>query len=86
MNLLSFIPLIINTQRVLSSESALKYFLIQALTSLILMFGLVLNFYMGYNLSFTFINGTPIILLALFIKLGGAPFHIWFPDVAGGVS
>ncbi|KAG7168731.1 Cytochrome c oxidase subunit 1-like 14, partial [Homarus americanus] len=73
LNLLSFIPLIITKNNQYSSESALKYFLIQALGSAIIIF----------SASIILISPSvaPLCLaLALLLKLGAAPFHFWFPQ------
>lgn len=84
-NLLSFIPLI-NSNNIISSERSLKYFLIQALASIILLFA-TLNLYYLFNLNwsfkFNFIEN--IILISLFLKRGVAPFHFWFPEIIDGL-
>nr|QFQ01318.1 NADH dehydrogenase subunit 2 [Paralebbeus jiaolongi] len=79
LNLLSFIPLIASTSNIYSSESALKYFLIQALGS-----ALILAAAPSMVLLKT-LSLTPIIL-ALLIKMGAAPFHFWFPSVMQGIQ
>lgn len=83
-NLISFIPIIINIENNKKSrESAIKYFLIQAIASSIVIFRAII-----YNLFRTIIfSFTPnvLITLALCIKLGIAPFHFWFPEVIEGL-
>nr|ANJ60517.1 NADH dehydrogenase subunit 2 [Neoglyphea inopinata] len=78
MNLMSFIPLITLKNNQYTSEAALKYFLIQALGSTMIMFSaslLMLN------------NSISIILiLSLLLKLGAAPFHFWFPQIMEGLN
>nr|QTC08110.1 NADH dehydrogenase subunit 2 [Parachauliodes asahinai] len=81
-NLLSFIPLMSNLKNILSNESALKYFLVQALASSILLFSVIFSFinssYVQLNIEFfnqLMINST------LLLKMGAAPFHFWFPSV-----
>lgn len=61
-----------------SSEARLKYFLIQALGSALIVFSA--SFILSYP---NFIR--LIILSALILKLGGAPFHFWFPQVINGL-
>lgn len=79
LNLMSFIPLIINNKNQCSSESALKYFLIQALGSSLIIFAASLTL-ISYEFSI-------IILTApLLLKLGAAPFHFWFPQIIEGLS
>nr|YP_009918106.1 NADH dehydrogenase subunit 2 [Torleya grandiforceps]QLP89008.1 NADH dehydrogenase subunit 2 [Torleya grandiforceps] len=87
-NLLSFIPLI-STKGMMSVEASLKYFLTQALASILLFFSIL--FFLGYYKT-TFVpvfSNFSILMLfntALLIKLGAAPFHFWFPGVMEGVS
>nr|QTC08201.1 NADH dehydrogenase subunit 2 [Parachauliodes yanbaru] len=81
-NLLSFIPLMSNLKNILSNESALKYFLVQALASSILLFSVILSF---KNFSYIMLNpeffNQLMINSALLLKMGAAPFHFWFPSV-----
>nr|YP_010944287.1 NADH dehydrogenase subunit 2 [Perforatus perforatus]WLW42145.1 NADH dehydrogenase subunit 2 [Perforatus perforatus] len=84
-NLMSFIPMIINMEsNKKSSEAAIKYFLVQAVASAIIIFS-ALYFYMfsGYTFSKT---PNILITLALGMKLGMAPFHFWFPEVLEGLN
>uniref|UniRef100_UPI00315CA7F8 NADH dehydrogenase subunit 2 n=1 Tax=Simulium guiyangense TaxID=3123427 RepID=UPI00315CA7F8 len=88
-NLLSFIPLMIDTNNLLSTEASLKYFLTQALASAIFLFSsiffiLQLNIFSMINLNSNFI--TLAILSSLLLKSGAAPFHFWFPGVMEGLS
>nr|AMK97172.1 NADH dehydrogenase subunit 2 [Homola orientalis] len=78
-NLMSFIPLIsIKTQKPLS-EAAIKYFLIQALGSSIIIMSscIYLNF---QEISMLFM------MMAIILKMGAAPFHMWFPQVMQGLK
>lgn len=85
LNLLSFIPLLISSLYVRSSESALKYFLVQALSSMLFLFSLLLTWFDSTSLfGLDSFNG--LIIISLFIKLGLAPFHMWLPEVAGGIG
>lgn len=84
-NLLAFIPLIINKNNLNNSEAALNYFLIQALASTIIIFSIVLLIIINniiyiinlieFNIPFK------LILCTLILKLGTPPFHFWFPNV-----
>nr|YP_009509565.1 NADH dehydrogenase subunit 2 [Tubuca polita]AUN44982.1 NADH dehydrogenase subunit 2 [Tubuca polita] len=78
LNLMSFIPLISLKMNSYFSEAALKYFLIQAMGSALLI-----------SSSFLFISLTFIslflILFSLLLKMGSAPFHFWFPQVMEGI-
>nr|AII99333.1 NADH dehydrogenase subunit 2 [Anopheles cruzii]AND46676.1 NADH dehydrogenase subunit 2 [Anopheles cruzii]AND46715.1 NADH dehydrogenase subunit 2 [Anopheles cruzii]QEE94255.1 NADH dehydrogenase subunit 2 [Anopheles cruzii] len=87
-NLLSFIPLMNdNKKNLLTSESSLKYFLIQAFASSILLFAIIMLLFF-YNNNFYLINkiNEVLILSTLLLKSGAAPFHFWFPEVMEGLS
>nr|AGA56179.1 NADH dehydrogenase subunit 2 [Polycheles typhlops] len=79
LNLLAFIPLITSKNNLFYSESALSYFLIQALGSALLIFSASL-----------LLMETPFYLfimsLSLFLKMGAAPFHFWFPKIMEGLN
>nr|QGT77218.1 NADH dehydrogenase subunit 2 [Tenuilapotamon latilum] len=79
LNMMSFIPLITIKMNSYFSESALKYFLIQALSSTM--------FIMASCMFLSFSQMSALILLtSLFLKLGSAPFHFWFPQVMSGLT
>nr|QHN89104.1 NADH dehydrogenase subunit 2 [Hasora chromus] len=84
-NLLSFIPLISNSNNLMSSEAALKYFLTQSIASINFLFSILLkmillkNFEMN-NLFSILINSS------MLMKMGSAPFHFWFPNIIEGLS
>nr|YP_009544460.1 NADH dehydrogenase subunit 2 [Lupocycloporus gracilimanus]AYW03845.1 NADH dehydrogenase subunit 2 [Lupocycloporus gracilimanus] len=78
LNLLSFIPLISTKLNSHLTEAAIKYFLVQALASTILIMSSSLYMY-TVNISYT------LIALSLFMKLGAAPLHFWFPQVIEGL-
>nr|YP_010397512.1 NADH dehydrogenase subunit 2 [Sympotthastia takatensis]UQJ73382.1 NADH dehydrogenase subunit 2 [Sympotthastia takatensis] len=86
-NLLSFIPLMMNTNNLLSSEASLKYFLTQALASSVLLFGVIFFFMLSNWSNDTMINYTNLLISSsLLLKSGAAPFHFWFPSVMEGLS
>lgn len=75
-NLISFIPLIINIKNKYSSEASLKYFFIQTVTSILILFSILTlkNYYLIFNLN--------ILVFALIIKIAVAPCHQWIPSVS----
>lgn len=84
-NLLSFIPLIIRSKNLFSSESSLKYFLTQALASSIFLFSILL-LYLFVNFKFNLIHyNFTLISSTIILKRGTAPFHFWFPRVIEGL-
>nr|YP_009045939.1 NADH dehydrogenase subunit 2 [Triops australiensis]CDR98435.1 NADH dehydrogenase subunit 2 [Triops australiensis] len=81
LNVLSFIPIILNKNNQQLTEASVKYFLIQALASVIFLSNAIMN-------SFYFLNSILFICLitvSLLLKLGASPFHMWFPMVAEGL-
>lgn len=86
-NLLSFIPLIIDSKNLITTEASLKYFLTQALASSILLLSIIIFLIMN-NFSYNLIssNITLLISIPLIIKRGVAPFHFWFPNVIEGIT
>nr|YP_010241791.1 NADH dehydrogenase subunit 2 [Varicospira cancellata]QTI82479.1 NADH dehydrogenase subunit 2 [Varicospira cancellata] len=90
-NLIGFLPLLVYQKKMSESESAVKYFVIQALGSSLLMFGSLLSYTMTFTWdinSLTSFNSvsTLIILCGLFFKMGLFPFHFWLPSVMAGLS
>jgi NADH-ubiquinone oxidoreductase chain 2 len=83
---LSFIPLIIRSKNLFSSESSLKYFLTQALASSIFLFSIII-LYLFLNFKFNLIYyNFMLISSTIILKSGTAPFHFWFPRVMEGLS
>nr|YP_009713608.1 NADH dehydrogenase subunit 2 [Pseudeuphausia sinica]QGG46167.1 NADH dehydrogenase subunit 2 [Pseudeuphausia sinica] len=78
LNLLSFIPLILMKDNQYSSEAALKYFLIQALGSTVLLISAVM-------ILIKIDMFTASLTSALLLKAGAAPFHSWFPPTLEGM-
>nr|YP_009349766.1 NADH dehydrogenase subunit 2 [Pseudokuzicus pieli]AQM39811.1 NADH dehydrogenase subunit 2 [Pseudokuzicus pieli] len=87
-NLLSFIPLMSNSKNILSTEASLKYFMIQAIASSLLLFSLIIMFLMSNMLIMTLNHEVFSLMIssALLLKMGAAPFHFWFPGVMEGLD
>nr|YP_010145957.1 NADH dehydrogenase subunit 2 [Gryllus veletis]QQO79801.1 NADH dehydrogenase subunit 2 [Gryllus veletis] len=82
-NLLAFIPLMSSKDNMMSTEAAMKYFIIQAMaSSMLLTFVMLDNILIMLNKNM--INSA--ISITLFLKMGAAPFHMWFPSVMEGLS
>nr|QIZ12604.1 NADH dehydrogenase subunit 2 [Hemiarthrum setulosum] len=88
-NLLSFIPIMVEKGGSLETECAIKYFLVQAVGSALFMLGILTltNSFTswGYSLDGS-VSSTSLIFFGLLIKLGAAPFHLWVPGVVSGLS
>nr|YP_008378713.1 NADH dehydrogenase subunit 2 [Abacion magnum]AFR77010.1 NADH dehydrogenase subunit 2 [Abacion magnum] len=83
MNLMAFIPLI-NSNNKLHVEASLKYFFVQATSSIFIFLSAIFQTFMFTthtveNLPFLLSN--LIMSMALLTKLAAAPFHFWFPSM-----
>nr|YP_010291944.1 NADH dehydrogenase subunit 2 [Phlaeoba antennata]ATO88579.1 NADH dehydrogenase subunit 2 [Phlaeoba antennata] len=80
-NLLSFIPMLTTNKNMMMNESAIKYFIVQAMASTMLLFSILLiqmKSPMGWEKQ-----SIPSMMISssLLLKIGAAPFHFWFPEV-----
>ena len=85
-----------NRDNILSSESGLKYFVLSALSSGLLLYGCSLvygftgstNFIQisnaSSNIEYGVIFGLVFIIVGLAFKISAVPFHMWAPDVYQG--
>nr|QNJ59961.1 NADH dehydrogenase subunit 2 [Aidemona azteca] len=85
-NLLSFIPMLANNKNTMMNESSIKYFIVQAMASTMLLFSILL-IQMKYPMSWeSELIPSMMISSSLLLKIGAAPFHFWFPEVMGASS
>nr|YP_010535480.1 NADH dehydrogenase subunit 2 [Alectorobius atacamensis]UYB78184.1 NADH dehydrogenase subunit 2 [Alectorobius atacamensis] len=80
-NMMSFIPLMFS-KNLISMNSIMMYFLIQSFASSIYIFTISMSFLSPF--PFYYMN--ILLTISMLIKLGAAPFHIWFPQVSEGLS
>ena len=87
-NLIGFLPILLYQKRASERESAVKYFIVQALGSRLLVFGSLIR----SSTSFTWDPSLPqswlsvmVLLFGLTIKIGLFPFHFWLPRVIAGL-
>ncbi len=85
-----------NRDNILSSESGLKYFVLSALSSGLLLYGCSLVYGFSNSTNFTYISnssldfqygiifGLVFIIVGLAFKISAVPFHMWAPDVYQG--
>ena len=85
-----------NTKNLLSSESGVKYFVLSALSSGLLLYGCSLIYGFSNSTNFVLIAenlnsnnygltfGIVFILVGLAFKISAVPFHMWAPDVYQG--
>nr|YP_010721495.1 NADH dehydrogenase subunit 2 [Hilethera xinjiangensis]WDS74912.1 NADH dehydrogenase subunit 2 [Hilethera xinjiangensis] len=85
-NLLSIIPMLTNSKNMMINESAIKYFIIQAMASTMLLISILL-IQMKYVMWWEKENvSSMMISSSMMIKMGAAPFHFWLPEVMGSSS
>nr|YP_009773277.1 NADH dehydrogenase subunit 2 [Meitanaphis microgallis]QIZ12424.1 NADH dehydrogenase subunit 2 [Meitanaphis microgallis] len=80
LNLFTFIPILNFKMSIYSIESTMKYFLIQAFASIIL-----LMFLINKSLFFM-IQINMMIIIPLLMKLSLMPFHLWLPSMIEGLN
>nr|AIY62010.1 NADH dehydrogenase subunit 2 [Constrictotermes cavifrons] len=86
-NLMSFIPLMSNVKNMYNTEASLKYFIVQVMASLTLLFMVVMKTLMEDLFTLESSTYTPMIICTpLLLKSGAAPLHWWFPGVMEGLS
>nr|QTC31948.1 NADH dehydrogenase subunit 2 [Dermestes ater] len=86
-NLLSIIPLMSSTKNSMKSEAAMKYFITQAIASMILLFSIIIIMTDDIMINtLTLPNQLLIMNSAILMKMGAAPFHFWFPEIIEGLS
>nr|YP_010535246.1 NADH dehydrogenase subunit 2 [Megacopta centronubila]UYA97694.1 NADH dehydrogenase subunit 2 [Megacopta centronubila]UYA97707.1 NADH dehydrogenase subunit 2 [Megacopta centronubila] len=75
-NLMSFIPLI-KSKTKNTAEAVIIYFLVQSISSTILMFSIIMSMiYPPSNVLFPLMMA-----MSLLMKMGAAPFHMWLPEM-----
>lgn len=86
-------------RRLLSQEASMKYFLLGAFASAILLFGIALLYGFAGSIRYAdiaaaartvtgldglLLGGAVMVLVGLLFKIGAVPFHAWTPDVYQG--
>nr|AAY53659.1 NADH dehydrogenase subunit 2 [Polyboroides typus] len=87
LNTLAIIPLISKSHHPRAIEAAIKYFLVQATASALLLFSSMMNAWATGQWDITQLAHPPscsLLTVAIAMKLGLVPFHFWFPEVLQG--
>nr|YP_009755012.1 NADH dehydrogenase subunit 2 [Lepidozona coreanica]QIP53378.1 NADH dehydrogenase subunit 2 [Lepidozona coreanica] len=88
-NLMGFIPIMVQSSKSEEVESGIKYFLTQAIASALLLVASLMMFWKfgswGVSSLGIFMNSS-LVLSSLLLKLGMSPFHFWVPGVVSGLS
>nr|AID22240.1 NADH dehydrogenase subunit 2 [Pseudostegana insularis] len=85
-NLLSFIPLMKDSNNPMPAEASLKYFLTQALASTVFLFSIILMMLKNIIIELNYSYISMMTLSSLLMKSGAAPFHFWFPNMMEGMT
>jgi NADH-ubiquinone oxidoreductase chain 2 len=81
LNILRFIPIIIKSKTNQETEASIKYFLSQAIGSIIILLRIrIINQIIIQELS------KLILILSIILKLGVVPCHFWYPSVIMSIS
>nr|ABW73920.1 NADH dehydrogenase subunit 2 [Anolis cooki] len=87
LNTLAIIPIISTLHHPRSTEAATKYFLTQAAASAMILFSSMINAWNTGTWDITqmsFLPSNALLAVALALKLGLAPAHLWLPEVLQG--
>lgn len=82
--MIGFIPLIIFKITTNNTENAIKYFLIQAIASIIIILSSLI-FYSKFNFNNSLVIRY-FLTLSLGLKAGVAPLHYWFPQIIASLE
>nr|ATX74592.1 NADH dehydrogenase subunit 2 [Gehyra kimberleyi]ATX74593.1 NADH dehydrogenase subunit 2 [Gehyra kimberleyi]ATX74594.1 NADH dehydrogenase subunit 2 [Gehyra kimberleyi] len=87
LNTLSILPIIMKPPHPRATEATMKYFLIQALAAAMILFASTMNAWQTGLWEITHsTHTTTIITMAILLKLGMAPVHLWYPEVLQGAT
>nr|AYV99162.1 NADH dehydrogenase subunit 2 [Phalacrocorax gaimardi] len=88
-NTLAIIPMISKPHHPRAIEASIKYFLVQAVASALILFSSMTNAWSTGQWDITQLNhplASILLTTAIAMKLGLAPFHFWLPEVLQGSS
>nr|QLY89754.1 NADH dehydrogenase subunit 2 [Piscicola geometra] len=77
LNMLSFIPIMLNNNTMMEMEGSIKYFLTQSVASSCML----MSSMMMWSMMFNYKNFNLLLMFIIFMKLGTFPCHFWFPHV-----
>nr|AIS92215.1 NADH dehydrogenase subunit 2 [Cyrtodactylus sp. 12 IA-2014] len=88
LNTLSILPIIMKPQHPRATEATTKYFLIQATAATMILYASTVNAWQTGQWSIPNSSYTTTLLttIAIMLKLGLAPVHIWYPQVLQGTT
>jgi len=79
-NIICFILILILSDELFTIENCVKYFIIQAVSSTLLIFGFLINRFNALPLSYFIFS------FALVLKIGAAPLHRWYINIVNSLE
>nr|ANA11998.1 NADH dehydrogenase subunit 2 [Cyrtodactylus murua] len=88
LNTLSVLPIIMKSHHPRATEATTKYFLIQATAATMILLASIMNAWQTglWSIQHTSPTSTLLTTIAIMLKLGLAPIHLWYPQVLQGVT
>nr|YP_010610630.1 NADH dehydrogenase subunit 2 [Cirroctopus glacialis]WAP91398.1 NADH dehydrogenase subunit 2 [Cirroctopus glacialis] len=88
LNLMGILPLMNIKSKNFEIDSSMKYFIIQSMSSSLLMISSILLYFNSMSWFSMFNNSMPslIMVVSMLIKLGSVPFHLWLPSISKQMS
>nr|YP_010610643.1 NADH dehydrogenase subunit 2 [Cirrothauma murrayi]WAP91411.1 NADH dehydrogenase subunit 2 [Cirrothauma murrayi] len=88
LNLMGILPLMNIKGKSFEIESSMKYFIIQSLSSSLLIISSIMLYFISMSWYSMFNNSifSSILMVSLLIKLGSVPFHLWLPSMTKQMS
>nr|YP_010181523.1 NADH dehydrogenase subunit 2 [Eurycantha calcarata]QVD43184.1 NADH dehydrogenase subunit 2 [Eurycantha calcarata] len=80
-NMMAFIPIILEKKNMMSKEATLTYFMTQTIASMLLMLSIIMM-----KMAILININSPLMMSALMMKSGISPFHFWMPKVMEGLN
>nr|AEP26540.1 NADH dehydrogenase subunit 2 [Cyrtodactylus louisiadensis] len=88
LNTLSVLPIIMKSHHPRAAEATTKYFMVQATAATMILLASIMNAWQTGQWSIQHTSPTTTLLttVAILLKLGLAPMHLWYPQVLQGVT
>nr|ATG83355.1 NADH dehydrogenase subunit 2 [Cnemaspis sp. 2 IA-2017] len=88
LNTLTILPIIIKHHHPRATEAATKYFLIQATAAATLLLAGTMNAWQTgqWDITHTTPRAAMLFTMAIMMKLGLAPMHLWYPEILQGTT
>nr|YP_004021523.1 NADH dehydrogenase subunit 2 [Megacrania alpheus adan]BAJ24582.1 NADH dehydrogenase subunit 2 [Megacrania alpheus adan] len=86
-NMMAFLPMIMEQKNMNSKEAALTYFLVQTIASMMMLMSIIIMMIDKNNMNMITSNMKDSLMMsALMMKSGISPFHFWMPKTMEGLN